>query len=189
MKKSKFNIKNIVFIVVIGLLLIPKTRQPIQVFLNKGLALFGPSIIDKKEQVVLTDYNWDLMNVDGNVFHFEKAKGKVVFLNFWATWCPPCIAEMPSMQKLFSSYKDQVEFIFISNEAPSVIDSFLKEKAYTFKVYNPVTKYPDAFDVSSIPRTFVLDKSGRIVIDKTGAANWDSKTVKETIDRLIKRDN
>jgi hypothetical protein len=96
---------------------------------------------------------------------------------------------MPSMQKLFSSYKDQVEFIFISNEAPSVIDSFLKEKSYTFKVYNPVTKYPDAFDVSSIPRTFVLDKSGRIVIDKTGAANWDSKTVKETIDRLIKRDN
>lgn len=189
MKRTKVKIKNILFLIIIGLLLIPQTRQPIQILLNKGLALFGPSIVDESKQVVLTDFDWDLKDTNGNVFHFEEMKGKVVFLNFWATWCPPCIAEMPSMQTLFNRYKGQVEFIFVSNESPSIINEFLKENEYRFKVFNPLTEYPDTFDVNSIPRTFLIDKRGGIVIDKTGAANWDSKTVQETIDRLIKQEN
>ena len=167
MSSTKVKIKNILFLIIIGLLLIPQTRQPIQVILNKGLSLFGPSIIDKTEQVVLTGYKWDLKDMDGSVFHFEETKGKVIFLNFWATWCPPCIAEMSSMQTLYDVYKNKIEFVFVSNEQRSVINKFLKEKGYTFKVYHSVTQYPDSFDVSSIPRTFLIDKKGSIIIDKT----------------------
>ena len=70
MKSTKVKIKNILFLIIIGLLLIPQTRQPIQILLNKGLALFGPSIVDESKQVVLTDFDWDLKYSNGNVFLF-----------------------------------------------------------------------------------------------------------------------
>lgn len=189
MKSFKPKFKNIAFLIVIGLLLIPQTRQPIQVLLNKGLALFSPSTIDESKQVVLSNYFWDLRDNNGKVFHFEDARGKIILVNFWATWCPPCIAEMPSLHDLYSTYKDKVEFVFVTNDERTVINKFLSKNDYTFKVYHPVNQYPDAFDVSSIPRTFLIDKKGRIIIDKTGAANWNSETVRKTIDALLKEDD
>ena len=89
-------------------------------------------------------------------------------------------------RKIYAVYKNKIEFVFVSNEQRSVINKFLKEKGYTFKVYHSVTQYPDSFDVSSIPRTFLIDKKGSIIIDKTGAANWNSQTVRHTIDLLLK---
>ena len=167
------------------MLLFPQTRQPIQVLLHKSLALFSPSIIDESKQIKVENYNWELKVEDGTIFNFEDTKGKVVFVNFWATWCPPCIAEMPSMQLLYDDYKDSIEFVFVSNEGFPVINKFISKNEYTFKVYNALTKYPEHFNVSSIPRTFLIDKTGKIIIDKTGAANWNSKAIRKTIDKLI----
>ena len=186
MKFSRSNIKNIIFFTIIGLLLIPQTRQPIQVLLHKSLALFSPSTIDESKQEVIENYSWNLKNEEGTIYNFESTKGKVVLVNFWATWCPPCIAEMPSMQLLYDDYKDKIEFVFVSNEEFLVINEFVNKKEYTFDVYNPLTKYPEDFDVSSIPRTFLIDKNGRLVIDKTGAANWNSNAVRNQIDLLLK---
>ncbi|WP_298236767.1 TlpA disulfide reductase family protein [uncultured Algibacter sp.] len=185
MKFSKNRIKNIIFFVLIGLLLVPQTRLPIQVLLHKSLALFGPSTVNESEQNILHDYTWKLKANNGIILDFENTKGKVVLVNFWATWCPPCIAEMPSMQKLYIDYKDKIEFVFVSNEEFSVINRFINKNEYDFKVYNSITRYPDVFDVTSIPRTFLIDKSGKIVIDKTGAANWNSDSVRNTIDDLL----
>ena len=184
MKKPK--IKNIIFIVIIAVMIIPQTRTPIQVLLNKGIALFGPSIESENNRATLTDYNWELKeNSSQEVVNFYTAKGEIVVINFWATWCPPCIAEMPSLHKLHDDYKDKVTFYFVSNEKPEAISAFLKKHDYSFKVHEPLTKYPEAFDVSSIPRTFLIDKQGNIVIDKTGAANWNSNKVRATIDVLL----
>jgi thiol-disulfide isomerase/thioredoxin len=186
MKVSKSQRNNIIFVIILLLLIIPQTRTPIQVFLNKGLAFFGPSIENKSDRVTISDYNWQLNNIDTNTSsNFKNSEGKVIILNFWATWCPPCIAEMPSLKKLHNDYKDTVDFYFVSNENPSIIHSFLKKHNYTFKVFNPITQYPKEFDVSSIPRTFLIDKSGSIIIDKTGAANWNSDKVRSTIDELL----
>ncbi|WP_298536633.1 TlpA disulfide reductase family protein [uncultured Algibacter sp.] len=189
MKTFKSKFKNIVFLVVLALFLIPQTRQPIQVLLNKGLALFSPSITKKSEQIIVSNYNWNLQDINGGGFHFEEVKGKVVLVNFWATWCPPCIAEMPSLHKLYQAYNDKIEFVFISNEDLAVIRKFLNQEGYTFKVYRPLTQYPEAFDVNTIPRTFLVDKKGNIIIDKTGAANWNSEMVRKTIDALIEEEN
>ena len=186
MKLSKRKIKNIVFFILIGVLLVPQTRLPIQVLLHKTLAVFSPSINDESEQLKIDDYNWKLKREDNSAFNFETTKGKVVLVNFWATWCPPCIAEMPSMQLLYDDYNDKVEFVFVSNEDFSVINKFLVKNTYTFKVYNPISKYPAGLDITSIPRTFLIDKRGNIVIDKSGAANWNSHSVRETIDTLLK---
>ncbi|ULC58690.1 TlpA family protein disulfide reductase [Flaviramulus sp. BrNp1-15] len=186
MKITKSQIKNIIFLVVIALLIIPQTRQPIQVLLHKGLAVFSPSTVNESKQITITNYNWKLKDENSHILNFEEVRGKVVLVNFWATWCPPCIAEMPSMQKLYDDYSNKIEFVFVSNEDYSKTNQFLNKNNYTFKTFTPITNYPDTFDVSSIPRTFLIDKSGRIVIDKTGAANWNSETVRNTIDELLK---
>lgn len=186
MKISKSQRSNIIFLVIILLIVIPQTRQPIQVFLQKGLAMFSPSVIDEEDRVVLTDYNWQLVDENGLAYNFNDARGKVVFINFWATWCPPCIAEMPSMEKLYQDYKDDVDFLFVSNETQEVISKFKKKNDYEFLVHASLTANPEQLETSSIPRTFVLDQQGNIVIDKSGAADWNSKSVRKLLDDLLR---
>ena len=188
MKIHKPKLSNIIFIVVLALLLIPQTRQPIQIFLNKGLALFSPSVIDKEDRVKLTNYNWNLMDENNAQFNLDQAKGKVVIINFWATWCPPCIAEMESLQELFTKFSEneKVEFLFITSDPLEKTNSFKEKHNYTFPVYRQISIEPEVFDVSSIPRTFVLDKEGNIVVDKTGASNWSSDSVVKLIEDLLK---
>ena len=183
MKKSQ--IKNLIFVAIIALMIIPQTRTPIQVFLQKGLAMFSPSVIKENKRELVDDYNWQLQDIEGNSINFNASKNKVVLINFWATWCPPCIAEMPSLHKLYDDYEDKIDFYFVSNEEVGVLNDFLSKNNYAFKVHIPKTKYPESFDVSSIPRTFLMDKDGNIVIDKTGAANWNSEAVRRTIDELL----
>ncbi|WMI65612.1 redoxin family protein [Aestuariibaculum sp. YM273] len=182
--KSKF--KNILFFIVIGLLIIPQTRKPIQVFLQKGIALFGPSLESSDDLKKITDYNWLLKDENQETYNFQSAKGKVVLVNFWATWCPPCIAEMPSMQKLYNDYKDKIEFLFITNDDFTEVNTFLNDNNYTFEVYQPATQYPEYFDVTTIPRTFLINQSGQIIIDESRSANWNSDKVRMTIDNLLK---
>lgn len=167
-------------------MLIPQTRQPIQVFLQKGLAMFSPSVIKEEDRITLKDYDWQLVDENGVTYNLNEAKGKVIFINFWATWCPPCIAEMPSMEKLYQDYKDDVVFLFVSNETQEVISKFKEKNDYEFVVYASITQNPKLLEASSIPRTFVLDQQGHIVIDKTGAADWNSKAVRELLDNLLK---
>ena len=186
MKLSKSQISNLVFLVVITILIIPQTRKPIQVFINKGFALISPSIEKKENQTTLKSYEWKLKDKNGNIFDFESVKGKVVFINFWATWCPPCIAEMPSIQNLYTDYKDKVEFLLVTNDPYSEINEFLSKNNYDFKILRPVTFNTSVFDVSTIPRTFLIDKTGRIIIDETGVANWNSDKVRLVIDNLLK---
>jgi thiol-disulfide isomerase/thioredoxin len=186
MKKRKFPIKNIFFLAVITLLIIPQTRQQIQIALHTVLAKLSPSVEkdDAIEQV--SSYKWKLQDLDGNNFQFGEAKGKVTFVNIWATWCPPCIAEMPSIQELYNDYSNKIEFVIVSNEKQEVVKKFLEKKNYNFKTYTPLSRAPETFNVSSIPRTFLIDNDGNIIIDESGAANWNSETVRNTIDKLLK---
>jgi len=78
MKNSKYNIKNISFLVLILLLVIPQTRQPIQIFLNKGLALFSPSVNSLDEVEQISNYDWQLVNLKGEEFNLNQSKSRVV---------------------------------------------------------------------------------------------------------------
>lgn len=187
MRFKKPKISDVIFLVLVATLIIPQTRKPIQIFINKGLAFISPSKVSDEKQENITSYTWKLKDVHGDVFNFEEAKGQVVLVNFWATWCPPCIAEMSSLQKLYDDYYDKVKFVFVSDEWFKDITPFLEKNKYTFKVYQPASNYNNIFNVTGIPRTFLIDKTGKIVIDKTGAANWNSESVRNTLDELIKQ--
>ncbi|WP_418511909.1 TlpA family protein disulfide reductase [Corallibacter sp.] len=181
----KLKTSNIILIVVIVLLIVPQTRKPIQVFLNKGLAMISPSVTEVSERASVNNYDWKLLDATGAIYNFNDAKNKVVVVNFWATWCPPCIAEMPSLYALYEDYKDEVVFLFVSNESVDTTTKFLRKHQYQIPTFQPKTTIPSVFQVSSIPRTFLIDKKGMIVVDKTGAANWNSKAITSTIDKLL----
>ena len=184
MKKPKLNTSNIIFLIVILLLIIPQTRQPIQVFLHKGLALIGPSTVaeDKREQVA--HYNWELISDTGDVYNFNEAQGKVVLINFWATWCPPCIAEMPSFQKLYDDYGKKASFFFVTTEKPDRVERFLGKHGYTFPVFLQQYEAPELLQSTVLPTTYVISKSGRIVIEETGVADWNGSKVRNLLDQL-----
>lgn len=188
MKFLKVKFSNILFLVVIILLIVPTTRKPIQVFIHKGLALISPSKVEESDQKTLSNYNWNLQGSDAAIYNFNKAKGHVVFINFWATWCPPCIAEMQSINQLYKDYSKDVVFLLVTSENEKKVSNFILKNNYDFNFYMPLSEEPDLLDTSSIPQTYVIDKSGNIVIEKNGAANWNSESVRNLLDDLLKKE-
>jgi thiol-disulfide isomerase/thioredoxin len=186
MKFKKSHIYNLITLVIVILLIVPQTRKQIQIGLNKVVASFGPSINkDAEGKTILIDYNWTLMDRKGNEFDFESAKGKVILVNLWATWCPPCIAEMPSMTDLYKDYKDKVVFLFVSGEEVQKVNSFLEQRDLNIPSYTPISAYPADLANRSLPTTYILGKDGTIHVKKTGAANWNSNGVRDFLDELL----
>lgn len=120
------------------------------------------------------DYEWSVRTLDDQPVEMARFKGKVVFLNLWATWCGPCVAEMASIQKLWEITKDEgVAFVVASNEGPAEISAFLKKRGLTLPVYRMNGEPPAAFRTAGIPATFILGADGRILLKHVGAARWD----------------
>ena len=184
MKISKSQRSNIIFVIILGVLFFTPIGGQIKEFASKLLA-FSPSVEDVEDRVVLDNYQWNLKGINTNDVNFNDARGKVVILNFWATWCPPCRAEMPSFQKLYDDYKDKVVFLFITNEGENKVNKFMKTNDYNLPSYNEYSSSPSVFDVSSIPASYVINKNGAIVIDKVGAADWDSDKFRNLLDELL----
>lgn len=187
MEFLKKNWSNILFIIFVILIIIPQTRKPIQVGLNRLIAL-SPSEISEEKRDELDTYNWRLRGLDGEFYNFIESQGKVVVVNFWATWCPPCIAEMPSFQKLYDDYNGKVDFYFVSSEEEEVLSKFLQKKGFTIPVFQPLSLSPQKMDSNNLPSTYVISKHGKIVVDKIGAANWNDDNFRALLDELLEEE-
>lgn len=186
-KKSKLSIAiDIAIAIMLILLLIPGTRKDMAALILKPtLFLHQPHVKSNKVQLDDEALNWKLQGADGITFSLNDFEDQVVFINLWATWCPPCIAEMSDLQKLYNAYGDKVQFMFISNENYLVLEDFIANKGYNIPVFTPLTEYPEKLQTNSIPTTFVINKKGEIVIHKAGVAKWNSKRVRNILDILI----
>ena len=185
-KKKKNKIYNIIGIIVIAVMLIPQTREPIQVFLHKGLSFFNKStVIEKAVRKDISNFNWKLRSSTNDILDFNSTKGKVVLINFWATWCPPCIAEMPSLQDLYNDYNERVVFLFVTNDDFETVNKFKIKKDFNFEFYQSISNVPEELKTQSIPRTFIISKSGEIVVDESGAVDWNTETVRSQLDELL----
>jgi len=180
----KKNWSNILFALVLVVLIFPQTRMPFQVFVQRLIA-FSPSELDAEEQVDIASYSWELTKLDGGLKSLNASEGNVIVLNLWATWCPPCVAEMPSMQDLYDSYGDKVDFYFVSAEETERLTKFIQKKEYNLPVYRETKSPPELFRVSTIPTTFVISKKGKLIMKTTGAANWNSSEMHDVLDRLL----
>ncbi|WP_347374922.1 TlpA disulfide reductase family protein [Aequorivita sp. Q41] len=180
----KKNWSNILFFGVIILLIIPQTRMPIQVFVQR-LISFSPFEKPENQQELLVDFNWELQSLNDGVVNLSKSKGSVVIINFWATWCPPCVAEMPSFQKLYDAYESEIDFYFVTTETPEVVNKFMKKHNYTLPIYFQTYKAPNKLESEVLPTTYLISKSGAIVIDEEGTADWNSKKLRAIINKLL----
>lgn len=133
------------------------------------------------------DYNWSVKDLNGKTVPLKDYKGKVVFLNIWATWCPPCKVEMPSLQKLYDKMKNRKDVVFLtmSSEDTKTVKEFIEKNKYTFPVYIlDESKIPEVFQTDSIPATFLITPEGKVAFSDTGCAKWDDVTVVDFINKL-----
>jgi thiol-disulfide isomerase/thioredoxin len=173
-----------VFAALLVAMLFPAMRKPLSAFLIRQ-TLFSPSELEKV--VYLSEADWGMTfesKVEKEIITLSEFKGKPVFLNFWATWCPPCIAEMPSIQELYDQYKGDVAFVLVSNESLDVVQTFFEKHGYSFPVYSLHSGVPPIFETSTIPSTYLIGPGGRLLISKTGAAKWNSGKMKSLLDDL-----
>ena len=185
-EKSKFGIaSDIVFIMLLIAMLIPASRTEVIVFTRK-LIMLQPRVEEQNtESLTEADYSWNYQSLDGDVRNFKELKGKIVFLNLWATWCPHCIAEFPSIQRLYDAQSQDVAFLLLTNESPEKVKAFMEKEGYTFPVYLTYQTLPEILDSRSIPATFLISQDGEIRIKKTGAANWNGDNVHNLIAKLL----
>lgn len=186
MKLRKPKISDIIFVLFIALLLIPQTRTPIQVALNKlKVAVWSPSVEDEEDREQVVPFTYAVQDLNGTPKHIAIGQGKVTFLSYWATWCPPCIAELPEIQALYSNYGDKVNFVLLTQEDSEKVQRFITKKGYDLPVYIPQMQAPEVLQSNSLPTNYIIDAKGNIIIKETGAANWNASKVHELLDGLL----
>lgn len=131
-----------------------------------------------------------LHGLDGKTVTLSQFKGKVVMLNFWATWCPPCREEMPSMEALYQKVKGNPDFVIlavsIDKEADTVKD-FMKKNNYTLPVFHDPNQEAGAvYGITGVPETFLIDKKGMIAEKVIGPLDWTKPEVASFIQDLLK---
>jgi thiol-disulfide isomerase/thioredoxin len=132
-----------------------------------------------------------VQNIDGKMVDLQQQKGKVIFINFWATWCPPCLAELPSINEFYQKEKNNPDIVFITvdidNNLPKSTQ-FMAKKGYTLPVYGLQAGSPGEklFD-DGIPATYVVDKKGNIVFSHENRANYDNDQFAQFIAGLCKQ--
>ena len=132
--------------------------------------------------------NFALKDLNGNEVHLEDYRGKVIFLNFWTTWCPACLVEMPSMEKLYSEFKNK-DFIILAvdmQEDSEIVRKF-KEK---FKLSFPILLDEEGvvasyYEVNAIPVTYLIDRAGYLYAAALGARDWASEDAFLLIKHLL----
>ena len=127
------------------------------------------------DKIRLKDLNDQLINL-------EKYKGKTIFLNFWATWCKPCIAEMPTIEKAQTILnKEDIVFLIASSESAEEIDAFKKVHNFNFNYLQ--VQNSEELNIQGLPTTFIFNKDGKQVFSESGYRKWDEKN---NIDMLLK---
>jgi thiol-disulfide isomerase/thioredoxin len=174
-----------ILLVLIVAMLIPSARKNISAFVVKN-TMRPPR--ESSKTFILSEEELNLILIDkaGNLKTLYEFDNKPVLINFWATWCPPCIAELPSLQKLYNKYKDDVHFIFIVNEPFEAVEQFLEKRNFSVPFFRLTGNVPDMFETAILPTTYLIDNEN-IIIHKTGAARWDSGKVMRLLDELIEK--
>ncbi len=191
-KQSLFNkILDIVLIILIVLILIPGTRKELMTYASK-LRMFVTSVDDtNKSEKSQLEGKSSLIFVDeaGEKYTLNDFDSKPVFINYWATWCPPCRAEMPTLQKLYNEYKNQVHFLFISQEPFSTTTKYINENDYNMPVYQIKSRPSGTLEYQVLPTSLLISADNQVVLKKRGAVNWFSRDIRSIFEKQIKQSN
>lgn len=134
--------------------------------------------------------DFSLPTLGGGTMRLSDYRGKIVFLNIWATWCPPCRDEMPSMQRLYEHFQGRdFEMLTISiDEDPSKVEPFMKELGLTFPVaFDPQQQVASQYGITGVPETYLIDKNGIVMHHMIGPGVWDDQGILSAFESLINR--
>ena len=145
----------------------------------------------REMKVTTIDFESNMLqfsDLEDNIFSIQNFKGKNLFINYWATWCNPCLAEMPYMAELYERYKDEEDiiFLYLSREKLETIKDYIPkdESLQQLPIYKIVTD-DEFFATSGIPTTFIVNSDGEVIVKDLGTAFWKDESVFKFIDNLI----
>jgi thiol-disulfide isomerase/thioredoxin len=154
--------------------------------LNIGLP--GPrKLLENSGSSTPVNYDWSLVDLNDKPVLFSRFKDKTIFLNFWATWCGPCLREMPSIEKLARNPRLQgknIEFVCVSvDRSTEVVRQYVADKNSPMTILR-TADVPPVFQTEGIPATFVIAPDGRIAGSEVGAVDWNEPHVVEFLEKL-----
>lgn len=167
-------------------------KKLIPVVVVTAIAVFYITGFNRKSTVDLQDqtfnYSFSVKDMDGQVVPFDTYKGKVVFLNLWATWCGPCRKEMPGIQKLYDKTKSEdVVFVMLSRDddrEEAKVKNYIKRNNFSFPVAMLSGNITSQLNVPSIPTTFIINKEGKIVHHIVGSTNYNTEKYRKMLQEL-----
>jgi thiol-disulfide isomerase/thioredoxin len=167
-------------IAVLVLLCLPAYSEEGGLFSKIGIQ----SIRDRKKAP-----HFCLEGLNGEKVQLNALKGKIIFLNFWASWCGPCKEEMPSIEFLYQHYEKR-DFVFLTISVdyggPEPVRKFIEKHRYRFPVLlDPTWKMLDLFEINKIPATLIIDKKGKMIGSVIGPRNWSSPEVFSLVDHML----
>ncbi len=135
--------------------------------------------------------NFKVVDLEGNSTDLTQFQGKIVLLNFWATWCGPCKKEMAPMEVLYRQFKDRgltIVAVSLDQGGVKVVRSFVQKKGLTFPVLiDTAGKAKSTYRITSLPTTFLIDQDGRIIGKSLGPRDWASEGAFALMESLLSR--
>ncbi|SIT20399.1 TlpA family protein disulfide reductase [Chryseobacterium gambrini] len=151
--------------------------------------LFNSKIEEKTKESSLVPPNFSVRNENGKIINTSQLKGKVIFINFWASWCPPCRAEFPSVQKFYDAYKTNQNLVFLTVNLDDEIilgKKYLQKEKFSIPFLVPDSSIPKELYSGSLPTTIILDKTGKIRMHHSGMADYSKDSFYQEIEALLK---
>ncbi|MDB4999479.1 MAG: hypothetical protein JWR76_556 [Mucilaginibacter sp.] len=150
-----------------------------------GVGLFQPKTEQAASSLPIKDVIF--RDIAGRIISLSSLKGKVVFINFWATWCPPCLAELPAINTLHNKLSNNPNVVFLIVDVDNQLGKsvpFIKKYGYKLPVFETITDIPSEMLSGSIPTTLVINKQGLMVFKHEGVADYNSDKFIEYLQKL-----
>lgn len=152
-----------------------------------GSDLPEPTTVAFEKQLPLYSYDWKLIGPTGKSLSFIEYMDRNVIVNYWSLNNPESVEELKTWAKLYDDYKNDMFFIFVTKDSQGDVNTFLKETGYVFPVYYSGSTPLKSIVLDKTPKTYLVTKTGRIVVNHSGAANWNSDNFRKVLDDLQKR--
>lgn len=178
MIRKYLTVSNVIFLLLLGVLFYKPARLQVQAWVMDWMG--SPAVLEESKNIAPEEMNFIFYNLEGDTFNLLDMRGKPMFINFWATWCGPCMAEMPSIEKLVKAHNGTGHIILLSHEKPEVLREYQKNRDVKLPIYY-AKSVPSFVTSESIPLTFILDKDGNIVLEKSGSADWSDPHIAELL--------
>jgi thiol-disulfide isomerase/thioredoxin len=174
-------------------LFVPPVRQNVSTVIQT--AALSTGIFDASTASAtkgdLFDFAFSIKDMSGKVVDFEEFRGKVIFLNLWATWCGPCRSEMPSIHGLYNEINSKdIVFVMLSldeDKYAEKVRKYVNDKEFSFPVYLSSGPLTTQLSVDVIPSTFIIGKDGKIAARETGMKNYHTAKFRKFLEQLAQK--